>query len=167
MQIRHESNSDIKTVDRIQYAAFKDHPLHEIGAEPVEHAIVETLRASGELALSLVAERNGESVGHIAFSAATVGGSNGWFLLGPIGVLPAHQRVGVGSALVREAIDILKGRGASGIVLVGDPAYYRRFGFASRGGLTYPGVPGSFVLALPFGGNPEGEVGVHRAFQVG
>ncbi len=167
MLIRHESNTDIKTIDHIEYAAFKNHPLHEIGAEPVEHTIVDTLRAGGELVLSLVAEHNGEPVGHIALSAATVGGSNGWFLLGPIGVLPAHQRMGVGSALVREAIKIMKGRGASGIVLVGDPAYYSRFGFASRSGLAYPGVPGRFVLALSFGGNPQGEVGVHRAFQVG
>lgn len=168
MRIKEERISDIDTITRIQYAAFKDHPQHPPGAEPVEHRIVEALRGSGGLALSLLAEVDGKAVGHIAMSPASVGGCReGWFLLGPIGVLPEHQGKGIGSALTREALQRLRENRAAGIVLVGDPGFYGRFGFGTFPKLIYPGVPDQYVLALPFtDGEPAGDIVAHAAFNV-
>ena len=166
MQIRNEQPDDIRDIARIEYAAFKDHPQHPPGAEPTEHRIVETLRKAGDLTLSLVAEDAGELVGHIAMSPATVGDSAaGWYLLGPVGVVPERQNDGVGTALIREALEKMRGKGALGIVLVGDPAFYTRFGFKAMPGLVYTGVPDQYVLGLAFGEIlPEGEIVAHSAF---
>ena len=63
------------------------------------------------------------------------------------------------------ALDALRARGLAGAVLVGDPAYYARFGFAPSPGLTVPGVPDEYVLALPFAGPPPtGAIAYHPAF---
>lgn len=166
MIIRHEQNADAEAISRLHYAAFLNHPQHPPGAEPVEHLIVERLRAAGALTLSLVAEEDGAVAGHIAISPAAVGdASRGWFLLGPIGVLPGCQGRGIGSALMRETMDIMKRQGAAGIVLVGDPGFYERFGFASRQGLTHAGVPSQYVLAAIFGdAHPSGAIAAHEAF---
>ncbi len=166
MRIRTEKNTDNEAISKVQYAAFKDHPMHQPGAEPVEHIIVERLRAAGALTLSLVLEEAGEIVGHIAFSAASMGATPGdWHLLGPVGILPAHQRTGLGNALVGQALRLLREGGATGVVLVGDPAFYQRFGFRAVEGLTWPGVPSQYVLALPFTGVvPQGDIAGHAAF---
>ena len=168
MRIKDEQPNDTKRISRIQYAAFKGHPQHKPGAEPVEHRIVERLRETNALSLSLLAEDEGNTVGHIAFSPASVGkASQGWYLLGPVGVLPDRQGKGIGSALVREALKRLRAQGALGVVLVGDPAFYERFGFTSRPRLTYPGVPDQYVLALAFTDKtPEGDIIAHDAFAV-
>ncbi|MFP5240379.1 MAG: GNAT family N-acetyltransferase [Acidobacteriota bacterium] len=168
MQIRKEQHGDDPRITQIQYAAFKGHPMHPPGTGPFEHHIVEKLRADGALTLSLLAELDGQAVGHIALSPAAVGqDEEGWFLLGPVGVLPEHQGRGVGSALVKEALARMRGAGARGVVLVGDPGFYGRFGFASLPGLEYPGVPGQYVLAVMFGGEaPQGAIAAHKAFDV-
>lgn len=167
MLIRLETDIDPEAITRIQHAAFKNHPLHAPGSEPSEPAIVETLRADGQLALSLVAESGGTLVGHLALSPAGVGRERDWLLLGPVGVLPDRQGRGVGSGLVRESMAWARKNGAHGIVLVGDAAFYGRFGFAARHGITYAGVPDRFVLALPFKDTAGGEVEVHPALRAG
>lgn len=165
MRIRQERPNDVERITRIQYAAFKGHPMHEPGAEPVEHRIVERLRAANALSLSLLAEEEQQLVGHIALSPATVGGTEGWRLLGPIGVLPEHQGKGIGSALLREALRRMRAKKLLGVVLVGDPGFYGRFGFCSAPGLSWEGVPEQFVLALPFSEvQPEGAIIAHEAF---
>ncbi len=166
MLIREERFDDAFCISQIQYAAFKGHPMHAPGAEPVEHRIVERLRASGALSLSLLAQSGGEGVGHIALSPAVVGDErSGWFLLGPVGVLPHLQRQGIGSALVREALRRMRDDGAAGIVLVGDPAFYTRFGFGNVQGLVYQGVPDQYVLAACCVGKaPKGQIIAHEAF---
>ncbi len=166
MRIRNETPADIAAISRIQYLAFRNHPQHAPGAEPTEHEIVERLRVASALSLSLVAEDGTVMVGHIALSSAAVGAkSEGWFLLGPVGVLPSFQRQGVGSALIREALQRMRSQGAAGIVLVGDPAFYSRFGFTQPDRLTYAGVPARYVLAVAFGGSaPAGEITAHPAF---
>lgn len=166
MLIRDERPEDVSRISQIQYAAFKGHPVHPPGAEPVEHHIVLRLRASGALTLSLLAEVGGEVVGHIALSPAVVGNEpDGWFLLGPVGVLPHLQGQGTGSALVRESLRHMRDIGATGVVLVGDPGFYTRFGFANVPGLIYPGVPDQYVLAACFAGEvPQGEIIAHEAF---
>ena len=165
MNIRNERNMDQTAIAAVQLAAFTGHPQHAPGVEPTEHRIVERLRADGALALSLVAEDDGVVIGHIALSPADGGGPTGWYLLGPVGVLPERQRTGIGSALVREALERMRGMGAAGVVLVGDPAYYVHFGFGPALPLTYPGVLDRYVMALPFAKPiPVGEIKAHPAF---
>lgn len=165
MKIRNETSDDIVAISQMHYAAFKDHPQHLPGAEPTEHLIVERLRQAGALSLSLVAEEDGMIIGHIAMSPAEVGGTNGWYLVGPLGVSPQRQRQGIGSALMREAMAGMRAMGAAGIVLVGYPAFYRRFGFTSHPGLTVMNVPSPNVLGLSFGDVfPQGEIMHHEAF---
>ncbi|MCG8529759.1 MAG: N-acetyltransferase [Desulfovibrionales bacterium] len=168
MLIRKETSNDIETITHIEYAAFKNHPMHAPGSEPTEHRIVEELRNAGALSLSLVAEQHGEIVGHIALSPTSIGAtSEGWFLLGPIGILPALQKKGIGSALMQCAIACMKKQGAQGIVLIGDPAFYTRFGFTAVAGITYEGVPDQFVLTLAFTKTlPKGNIVAHPAFSI-
>jgi len=173
MLIRPEMSADFAAIRAINLAAFASHPY----SRQTEHLIVEALREAGALALSLVAEADceleceggGEVVGHIAFSRAPIGGQGlGWYLLGPVAVLPGLQRRGIGSDLVRAGLDALRDRGAKGCVLVGDPAFYTRFGFRRAERLSYPGVPQEFVLCLPLAGaEPEGDVEHHPAFEAG
>jgi predicted N-acetyltransferase YhbS len=125
--IREERAGDEAAIHRVTEAAFTDHPYSE-GAEP---EIIERLRADGELLLSLVAEgATKDIVGHAAFSPACLSnGDDRWVALGPISVEPALQRNGIGSLLIERAVTQLRGSGAKGIVLLGDPAFYGRFGF--------------------------------------
>ncbi len=166
MNIRPETAADETAISRIHYTAFMGHPQHAPGAEPTEHLIVERLRRAGDLLLSLVLERDGQILGHIAMSPARIGAEDkGWYVLGPVGVLPECQKQGLGSVLVREALERMRALGARGVVLVGDPKFYGRFGFAQPGGLTCMDVPREVILALCFGGNaPVGEITLHKAF---
>lgn len=166
MKIRYEDASEQNVISEVIHAAFTGHPMHEPGTEPFEHLIVSRLRERGELSLSLVAEIDGMVVGHIALSPATVGGKhNGWFVLGPVGVLPAFQGKGVGSALVVESVSRLREQGEAGVVLVGDPGLYSRFGFKWYEALRYPGVPSEYVMALPLKDHsPSGDILVSPAF---
>ncbi|WP_207264698.1 N-acetyltransferase [Desulfovibrio sp. Huiquan2017] len=168
MTIRLETDNDIAAIRALEYTAFRHHPQHAPGAEPTEHLIVDALRDSGHLSLSLVAEERNRVVGHLALSPAVPGkGGQGWYLLGPVGVLPERQGAGIGSALVRKALRIMRDRGAHGVLLVGDPAFYERFGFRSRPGLTMGGVPQENVLGISLDGTePEGAVVSDPAFFV-
>jgi putative acetyltransferase len=163
--VRTETPQDLAAIREVNIAAFESHPF----SHQTEHLIVEGLRAAGALELSLVAEIDGDVVGHIAFSAAGIGGkSAGWFLLGPVAVLPEHQREGIGRALVEGGLDSLRSRGACGCVLVGDPAFYGRFGFRQHPGIEWKGVPDTNVLCLQLSGDvPAGEVSYHPAFLIG
>jgi predicted N-acetyltransferase YhbS/uncharacterized protein YndB with AHSA1/START domain len=162
--IRPEAAPDIDAIRDVNLAAFRSHAV----SEQTEHLIVAALRAAGALELSLVAEWRGRVVGHIAFSGATVGDdARGWFLLGPVAVAPDCQRRGIGSALIVAGLDALRARDAKGCVLVGDHAYYGRFGFRTFPGLSYEGVPGEHVLGLPLtGGTPRGPIAAHAAFGI-
>lgn len=88
---------------------------------------------------AFVAEDDGEIVGHVQMSRAWVG-EDGVVALGPIGVRPGRQRRGIGATLVRAALEEGRARQEPAVILLGDPAYYGRFGFvpASRFGLADP-----------------------------
>ncbi|NMC50742.1 MAG: GNAT family N-acetyltransferase, partial [Desulfovibrio sp.] len=74
---------------------------------------------------------------------------------------------GIGSALVRESLRRMRNAGASGIVLVGDPGFYARFGFGNARGLVYQDVPDRYVLAADLAGSsPTGRIIAHTAFDV-
>lgn len=157
MTIRPETPSDRERIAEITIAAFKNHPH----SQNTEQFIIEALRAAGALTLSLVAEVDGNVVGHIAFSPATISdGSPDWYGVGPISVWPARQRQGIGQALVREGLSRLQSLGAAGCLLVGDPAYYGRFGFRNDPDLVYEGIPQEYFFVLPFG--PRKARGVAR-----
>ena len=98
----------------------------------VEPRMADAIRASGGWVpeLSLVAEEDGSVVGHVLTSWVGLEGSERRLLqLGPIGVLPEHQRRGLGSALVQATLAAARALGEPLVLLEGDPAYYGRFGF--------------------------------------
>jgi putative acetyltransferase len=162
MIIRQETQADIEAITEITKLAFENHPY----SQNTEQFIIHALRTTGALTVSLVAEIDGAVVGHIAFSPVTfTDGSENWYGLGPVSVIPEYQRQGIGSSLVNEGLRRLKDLGAEGCVLVGDPGYYERFGFQSPDGLEHEGVPQENFLALPFGSRiPQGVVKFHPAF---
>ena len=161
--IRDETESDLRDITAITRAAFEHHPY----SRQTEAAIIRALRAAGALSLSLVAERDGQLVGHVAFSRATfTDGSADWYGVGPVSVRPDCQRQGIGTALMKAGVARLKALGARGCILVGDPAFYSRLGFRSDPALGHEGVPAEYVLALPFGKTtPRGTVHFHESFQ--
>ena len=161
--IRSETDSDINAISDVTAAAFE---TLEISSH-TEQFIIQALRAAKALAVSLVAELNGEVIGHIGFSPVTISdGSAGWYGLGPVSVLPAYQRQGVGKALIREGLSRLRAMNAQGCCLVGHPDYYRQFGFQNPSGLMVEGVPPEVFFALSFGGHtPQGTVTFHDGFK--
>jgi len=163
MRIRPEGPEDAAVIRALTAEAFAGKPY----ASGTESAIVDALRDADALTLSLVAvDHDGQIVGHVAVSAVTAGDAQeGWYGLGPLSVRLDRQRAGVGGALVAEALAALTQAGAKGCVLVGDPAYYSRFGFTSDPAITYPGVPQPYLQRLIIDGPaPEGEIAFHTAF---
>ncbi|GAA1689922.1 N-acetyltransferase [Glycomyces endophyticus] len=124
--IRRETDGDRDAVHALHAAAFATAP-HASGGEA---DLVDALRGTRawEPRYSLVAEIDGTLAGHVVSSYGTVGGTR-VLGLGPIGVDPARQRRGVGSALMHAALAAADARDEPAVVLLGDPAYYGRFGF--------------------------------------
>lgn len=162
LQIREESPADIDAITNITAAAFAGQPY----SRQTEPFVVLALRMAGALALSLVADDDGDIVGHVAFSPVTINGRDcGWYGVGPVSVRPDRQRRGIGQALMREGLARLRAQGAAGCLLVGDPAYYGRFGFRVCPEFTLEGVPPQYFQALAFGaGTARGVVVFHPAF---
>ena len=164
ISIRKEQPSDAQSIHEVTVAAF----LEASHTDHTEQFIIKALRESGALSISLVAEDDGNIVGHVALSPVTISdGADGWYGLGPISVLPNKQGRGIGSKLMNIAIQELKDIKAKGCVLLGDPNYYHRFGFQPREGLLFPSVPSEFFQALLFQGNlPQGIVTYDESFFV-
>lgn len=148
VRIRLEEPQDRPTSVAVERAAF------ESDEEPT---IVEAVRDL-EDSFALVAEEDGVLVGHVQFSRAWIGESP-VLLLGPIGVLPERQRRGIGSALMGAGLEEARARGETAVILFGDPAFYRRFGFEP--GATF-GVPNPYAGAVL----PGGTVVVEENFMV-
>jgi putative acetyltransferase len=163
MIVRKETVLDIEAITQVTIAAFKTLPI----SNNTEQFIIKALRAAGALTLSLVAEIEGHVVGHVAFSPVILsGGTEGWYGLGPVSVLPEYQRQGIGKSLINEGLSLLKQMGGRGCVLVGDPNYYIRFGFRNLPELVLEGVPKEVFLALPFSEEiPQGIVVFHEGFK--
>lgn len=161
MRISAETPADIDAIFALTQEAFRDHPH----SQQTEGYIINALRAAGALTLSLVAHEDGRALGHIAFSPVAISdGSSDWYGLGPVAVLPAMQGRGIGAALIQAGLDQLKARGAAGCVVMGDPAYYQRFGFEATPALTYPGVPPEYFMAQVFTRPAQGQVDYHEGF---
>jgi putative acetyltransferase len=130
--IRPEGPEDAEAIRRLHDAAF---------GGPDEARIVDSLRAAGLAMLSLVAVENRvDVVGHVLFSPMTHDGPSNLRVaaMAPVGVDPARQRRGIGSAVIREGLEMLRDSGVDVVCVLGDPAFYRRFGFevSERLGIT-------------------------------
>jgi putative acetyltransferase len=139
--LRPETAADAEAIDAVVRAAFE---------RAGEAAIVERLRRDGALVLSLVACVDGVVVGHVALSPVVIAGAAGRALgLGPLAVVPALQRCAIGARLVEEALASARASGAGAVVVLGDPAYYTRFGFvaAARHRLHFPAAPDDAFMA--------------------
>jgi putative hydrolase of the HAD superfamily len=128
VETRPERPGEEAAIARVHAAAFP--------AGDAAIGLTDALRVDGDLVseLSYVALRDGEVIGHVALSRATLDGA-GVLALGPIGVLPAHQRSGVGSALMHAALDAASATDWPLIALLGHADYYPRFGFEPAGAL--------------------------------
>jgi putative acetyltransferase len=151
MLIRDETPEDIDAIHDLTSTAFKPMPY----SDGTEAEIVRRLRENGDLTISLVAEQDGEILGHVAFSPVTIDGAHdGWFGLGPISVKPERQRQGIGKALIARGLELLNEMGASGCALIGNPDIYSRVGFSSDGQLKYLDLDTRLVQRIVFRGSP-------------
>lgn len=166
MVIRPEIDVDRDGIRAVNELAF---------GRPGEAGLVDLLRVDSAWIpeLSLVAEEDGEIVGHCLFTRSSIEESpeDGVLALGPVAVLPRFQRRGIGSSLIREGLRIAESLGFRGVVLIGHPEYYPRFGFRPGAdfGLTcefevprevfmalslvlegFSGVDGRILFAPPF-----------------
>ncbi len=123
--IRPEAVRDAPDVYAIHAAAF---------GRVAEADIVDLLRRNGKATISLVADIAGRPVGHILFSPVTLDHVTCGLGLAPLAVAPGHQKCGIGSRLVTAGLEACRRLQAPLVVVLGDPAYYSRFGFirASR-----------------------------------
>ena len=120
--IRPERPEDVDAISRIVHDAFgRDDEVRLVGA----------MRERGELVYSLVADEDGDVVGHIALSEVTIDGERAHALgLAPVAVTPSRQGDGIGGALIEDALARAAADGCIAVVLLGHDTYYPRFGFA-------------------------------------
>ncbi|MBL8834730.1 MAG: N-acetyltransferase [Alphaproteobacteria bacterium] len=118
--MRAERPGDAAAIRQAVTAAF---------GQTAEADLVERLRADGEVVASLVAAARTAIVGHILFSRLDTGGRCAAAALAPLAVVPGWQRRGIGAALVRAGIDACRDKAVAVLVVLGDPAFYGRFGF--------------------------------------
>jgi len=143
--IRPERSGDFEPVHALLLASF--------GRE-AQARLVDRLRASGKIALALVAEEKERILGHVVFStivADAEGDEVSALALAPLAVAPAFQRLGIGSALVSAGLERCRLERHSRVLVLGDPVYYARFGFvpAARYGLRCPfPVPDNSFMAI-------------------
>ena len=143
MRIRSETPADFNGIRRVNDLAFG-------GTD--EARIVDGVRDSGGPFVSLVTD-DGGVVGHILFSPVSLDGRNDHLLmgLGPVAVTPDRQRQAIGSGLVRAGLDACRRMGAGGVVVVGHPEFYPRFGFSRASGFQLTcefNVPDDVFMAL-------------------
>ncbi len=127
MEIRLEKPADFTEIHKLTCAAF------ETKGEAI---LIDHLRADGDLALSFVATQNDNIIGHIALSWLQSPAKT--LALAPLSVLPKHQKQGIGGALIKACIYEAKKLGAEIIFVLGDPAYYTRFGFSVEVAAPFP-----------------------------
>lgn len=126
--IREEKPGDAAAIQTLHRAEFSGN---------AEADLVEEMRGSDKLLLSLVAEDGGKVVGHVLYSRIAVDGVENAAALGPIAVDLAHQKHGFGSRLIEEAHRRLPAMGIAIVFVLGDPAYYKRFGFSAEQAMAF------------------------------
>jgi putative acetyltransferase len=164
MLIRGEEQRDWAAIHAVNLSAFET---------PLEANLVDALRGQAQPLVSLVAEDDGAIVGHIMFSPVLLSGPPARRIMGlaPMAVTPAHQRKGIGSALVRAGLEQCRQLGVGAVVVLGHPAYYPRFGFLSSArfgiGCEYDVPEEAFMvveLQAGFLGGASGTAKYHAAF---
>jgi len=164
IQVRRERATDIDRTYAIVESAFRSR---------LEADLVNALRRSAEPQLSLVADVHDVLVGHVFFSPVTIDAAGPAPLacqLSPGAVRPKFQRRGVGSALIRTGLSECRAVGWSAVFVVGDPAYYSRFGFrlAAPLGFSYPGPHDPYLQVIELDDSVlaglSGRILLHPAF---
>ena len=143
MIVRLETPGDIAAIRIVEEVAF---------GQSTEAQLVDDLRAAGDSVFSLVAVDDDTVVGHALFSRMKAPFPA--LALGPVAVLPEYRRTGIGSRLIRQGIARSEAAGWLGIFVLGDPAFYRRFGFdvgKASGFVSH--YAGPHLMALPLGGS--------------
>lgn len=123
--VRAQRSDDFAAIRAVNSAAF---------GRADEADLVDALRISGAMVLSLVAECDGQIAGHILFSRMWIDdnhGSTPAVALAPVAVLPELQKRGIGSALIKKGVELLNISGERIVLVLGEPAYYQRFGFSA------------------------------------
>ncbi len=130
IDIRESAPGDAAFIEKLYPDAFPDEDLLPL---------VRDLLSEAQNVLSLVAIVNGAPAGHVIFTTCSVVDKpDKVALLGPLAVAPARQRQGVGGAIVDAGLRQVEDAGANRVFVLGDPAYYGRFGFATEDGVTPP-----------------------------
>ncbi|UCE20801.1 MAG: N-acetyltransferase [Candidatus Aminicenantes bacterium] len=159
LKIREETENDYPKTRGVNDLAF---------GQGDEGRLIEKLRQTEKFIpeLSLVAELNDEIIGHILFYPVPIRSATSTFYslsLAPMAVTPMYQRIGIGSRLVKEGLDVAKKLGHKSVIVVGHPEYYPRFGFkpASQWKIKVSfDVPDEAFLALELvNGELEGKSG--------
>jgi putative acetyltransferase len=161
--IRAQKWGETKRIARLITWAFTGQP-HSDGREA---QIYQHIFGCLDADVSLVAlARFGRIVGHVMCSEVKIDGEYcRWAGLGPVSVLPRWQRRGIGSALIERALAGLRLGDWRGCVVLGDPAFYGRFGFRHDPGLVYPGPPPEYFQRVVFHGpEPKGVVSYAPVF---
>lgn len=156
MTIRYEQTGDAVAIFAVHAESF---------SSDAEARLVDLLRTAGRLTVSLVAEVDGHVVGHVAFSPVTVAlepsavKRSPGVGLAPVAVVEAFRRQGVAGELIRTGLLACRDRGYGWAVVLGEPAYYGRFGFraAAEFGLSdeYGGGPAFQAIELTSGALPR------------
>jgi putative acetyltransferase len=134
--IRHARPDDLDAIDAVLRAAFPG---------PAEAELTGRLRAAEDVLFELVAVEDGVVVGHILMSRLWADRGSLYAALAPLSVRPERQNTGLGSALVRAGLESARDVGCHGVLVLGDPAYYGRFGFTAEEART---------VSSPFAGSP-------------
>ena len=109
--------------------------------------------------------RSGPFEGPAIVKPPALPGDTYWYGLGPISVLPKYQKQGIGKSLILKGLSLLKDMDGQGCALVGDPNYYKRFGFKNIPELIHEGIPQEVFLVLPFNKKvPQGTVVFNKGF---
>ena len=138
VRVREECAEDRDAIHRLLVGAFS-------GAQ--EAVLVEALRASGDLPLSLVAELDGQIVGYLGMPRLK--SPPRALALAPVAVAPTQQQRGIGARLIEEGIDRARRAGEDIVFVAGDPGYYTRFGFDLDAAQNFSSAyAGSYFMAL-------------------
>ena len=150
LTIRNEKEDDYRAVEELVREAFWN--LYVPGCN--EHFVLHNLRKSRDFIpeLDFVAERGGQILGQIAYSRGTIRSMQDSEMevtsFGPVSVLPAFQKQGIGSALIIHTIKLAREMGFPAICIYGDPRYYSRFGFRCAEKYEIKTADGKFAVAL-------------------
>ena len=164
MDIRRERPADVGAIRRVHQLAFET---------DAEADLVEALRERARPIVSLVADIEGAIVGHIMFSPVTLSSDRNMLIMGlaPMAVLPARQREGIGSTLVRAGVEECVSLEAAAVFVLAHAAYYPRFGFRPASAYALASdynVPDDVFMALELQagvlGGKAGTIRYHDAF---